>query len=509
MPMPVLPRGEPSEAVSIALVVAAVGLLFLPLSFITYALYDDYAYMAIHAYRGQNPFFMGDGRPIGGAIAVALFSIFDRVELGGWLRLIALVELLAALVLLHRAAIVSGLRPLWAGAFAIGVATMPSMQNWVVWGVSAWELPALVLSIGSFFAWRGFSGAGQPHQRRAVVLFVLMSLVSLLIYQPFATAVWPLIFIDIVLRRDVKTNLRPLVVAVVSYVLAIIVFYAMFKGMAAAFVPDAGHNRTKLIAIADLPERVRTFLAFPVAAALSPFRTHPHLGLAAAMLALILAGLYRVAPRRLDLAGNIVFLLAAAVVAHSPSLLSSEPTGLRTNVVISLLALGALCLALQSLLAGGRVLAPLVAALLFAAILRAAYIMITVTAVPQAIELAAIGRRLTETRLPDSGTLLLIGVPYGTSLVNSDCDRYAAIGCASSTYQWALPNMVRLWMREHGVDPARYLILFAQVPGTANAVSFEADWTTVVPVPADAMTIDFGRDLLAIAASNRRAGKAR
>jgi hypothetical protein len=354
MPMPVLPRGEPSEAVSVALVVAAVGLLFLPLSFITYALYDDYAYMAIHAYRGQNPFFMGDGRPIGGAIAVALFSIFDRVELGGWLRLIALVELLAALVLLHRAAIVSGLRPLWAGAFAIGVATMPSMQNWVVWGVSAWELPALVLSIGSFFAWRGFSEAGQPHQRRAVVLFVLMSLVSLLIYQPFATAVWPLIFIDIVLRRDVKANLRPLLVAVVSYVLAIVVFYAMFKGMAAAFVPDAGHNRTKLIAVADLPGRIRAFLAFPVAAALSPFRTHPHLGLAAAMLALILAGLYRVAPRRLDLAGNIVFLLAAAVIAHSPSLLSSEPTGLRTNVVISLLALGALCLALQSLLAGGR-----------------------------------------------------------------------------------------------------------------------------------------------------------
>jgi hypothetical protein len=193
---------------------------------------------------------------------------------------------------------------------------------------------------------------------------------------------------------------------------------------------------------------------------------------------------------------------------HGPSLASAETTGLRTQVVISCLAILLICASAQALLfkwlsLPKRLVSIAVICASIGVAVQSAYFMFTVTAVPQAVELALIERRLEQTSLPSGGTILLIGVPSGTSLTNRDCDNFALFGCASSSLQWALPNMVRLWMREHHIDDKRYRLLFAQTPDAPTVVSFEPDWTTYVPRPTNAFVLDLGRDVLDMAASNR------
>ena len=91
---------------------------------------------------------------------------------------------------------------------------------------------------------------------------------------------------------------------------------------------------------------------------------------------------------------------------------------------------------------------------------------------------------------------MLIGRPYGASLSGHSCDDVANMGCASLSMQFALPNMLRLWMRERGVDFKPYTILFVSSPSSTVAISFEASRTTSVPVPKNALFIDIGAVVL-------------
>src|ERR1700686_4372048 len=139
-----------------AIVVAVCLLIFLayvPLSAIRFAFADDYAYMFLHGFRSRNPFLIGDGRPLGGLMAVGLFTYFDTVSSAAIARLIGLAELIVLLVLVQRAAVMAGLDAMWAALVAVAFATAPSMQIWAIWGMSSWQFPALILGVAAYYPW--------------------------------------------------------------------------------------------------------------------------------------------------------------------------------------------------------------------------------------------------------------------------------------------------------------------------------------------------------------------
>jgi hypothetical protein len=474
------------------LVVAA----FLPLSLYRYAFCDDYAYLAGYISRPVNPYLIGHGRVLFGLLGAFLFRVFDTVSGAAALRLIALLQVALVSMLIQRAAVGVGMDAIWAALLAVGFATAPSVQNWMVWGVASSQLPALVLGVAAFFAWRGLLEANGRVSLPHLLWFMLLGFLAMLFYQPFATAAWPLVLLDLLLRREQPLRWRRLAVALGAFGVTLLLVFVFDKALAAAFVPTDGQSRMTTLGLREIPAKLAWFLGQPVMAALSLLAARPVPAAALATAALILLGLILASRSALEFLECLGLVLGCLLLTGLPLLVSPEDPPIRTHVAVTLLAYALFALSLQ--LAARRVKLPpraaaaAVLALCLGLAAWSGWIAIRYNALPQARELAAIERALGARSLPEHVPLVLVGLPYGSSLTGRYCDDDVMIGCASSQWRWSLPNMVRLWARARGLDPERYQLLFVQRREDAMAAAFGPDKTVYLPVPADALYLDLG-----------------
>ena len=457
---------------------------------------DDYALLMVHGYRAVNPFWMGEGRVLGGLLCAALFTLFDTVSSASTLRLIGLAEFLCCAVA-HPACGAFGRVYAWLGRFGDPLfAASPSVQNWMIWGVSSWQMPALLLGLLAYGPWRRtFDECGRLSWGSGIT-FVILQVIAMLVYQPFALAAWPFVGLALAAEQDRASALRRGLFSLAALAAVLVVTLLLTKGMEALFLPAIGHDRTEVATLAQLPGKLwwladvlyPTVLSYgaasPVSAVFRPM---------VAFIALHLATHTHTAWRRLFVPTTI---LITAIVAALPSLATSETTPIRTFVVPALLA---------SLLAGwvlqglSRVWGPgkawvfaMAGAACAAMLAWAGYTTVVYAAIPQRTELSVVEGRLSRESLPEGRPILLVGPPITGSLTGRYCGA-AMIGCTSSSRKYALPNMVRLWLRDHGQDVRPGEIFFTLDPDEPSVFSFEPDVSKEVLKPANAYVLDFSQ----------------
>ena len=477
-----------------ALCAGAITLAYGPLAFFRFAHTDDYALLMIHGYRAVNPFWMGDGRVLGGLLCAALFTLFDTVSSAAALRLIGLVEFLMCAVLIQRAAHSVGFAPVWAALSTVLFAASPSVQNWMIWGVSSWQMPALILGLLAYGPWRRtFDDRGRLSLGN-VIASVSFQVAAMLIYQPFALAAWPFIGLALAAEQDRPSALRRGLLSVGVLAAVLVVTLLLTKGMTALFVPPGGHDRTEVATFAQLPGKFWWLADVLYPTVLSYGATSPVWAVSLPMVALIALHL----TAQMTASWRILFVptavVTAAIAAALPSLATPETTPIRTFVVPALLA----CLLAGSTLQGlSRVWRPgkvwiigVTGAACAITLGWAGYETVVYVAIPQSTELSSVEGRLAREPLPEGRPIILVGPPLTTSLTGRYCG-IAMIGCASSSRRQSLPNMVRLWLRDHGRDVRSGLIFFTSDPNASSVFSFEPDQSKEVPRPVNPYVLDF------------------
>ena len=330
--------------------------------------------------------------------------------------------------------------------------------------------------------------------------FILLPFLGMLFYQPLGTAVWSLILLDLLLRRSRELPWCRLAVALAAFSASLLLSFAISKILAGLFLPSFGHSRMIVVALADIPDKLTWFLGTAVPTALTLLGTHPSLAVGLAVLAFIATGLAAASRSPGDFATAVLLTLAALILANLPLLIPAEKTGVRVHVILAFQATTLVALAchlitgrwkLASVLQRGGAVAGALALSIWAG-----YAVIVYVALPQAHELAAVERKLAQSRLPENVPIVLIGLPSGSSMVGRYCDEAAIIGCASSSEQQSLPNMVRLLLRKQGMDTSHYKLLFVYTRGDPQAISFEPGVTTFLAVPRNSYYLDLGRAVL-------------
>ncbi len=495
-----LPRSLTSSGAIALAVCLLVILAYVPLSFFRFAFADDYTYLMLHAFRSRNPFFAGDGRPFGGLLAVALFTTFDTISSAAILRLIGLSELIVVLILVQRAAVIAGLDAMWAAFVAVAFAAAPSIQHWVVWGVSSWQFAALILGVAAFYPWRTLTDVNGKLSVGSLVCFFGFPLLAMFTYQPFATAAWPLIALDILMKGEDRVPYRKIIIAVAAFCAMLLLSFLVSKVLLATLVPIDRKVRIAVVGLREIPERLEWFFREPLMTALTPLRIQGDPLVASTVAGIILIGLVIGARSVTGVGLALLITLSTLVLANLPSLIPAENTPIRSHVVVALQVFVMLGLALQRIAGRMKLAGPaLVAAIVsccFALAIWASSTVIRYNAFPQALELALIERALAAAKLPDTGPIVLIAPPPGSSIAGGYCDNSDTMGCVSSTRAYYLANLVKLWMREHGIDPARYKVLLVYSKDDAQADWFQAARTTSVPVPDDAYFLDLASIVL-------------
>lgn len=473
-----------------------IGIAYMPQLFLRFAFADDYAFLDFRGYWDFNPYQLGNGRPLGALIANFLFSVFDRVSDAAVLRLLALLELVAATVLLQRAALICGLETAWSALLAVGFATMPSIQNWVIWAISSYTLLALVCSVASFFCARRVI---DEHGNFSIVnstMFFGLFLSALLIYQPFATAVWPLMLLEALMQVKRPYLFRLLSAVSVAYFVTLLCYFATYKFVFVSFLPPDAHPRGGLLPVEAVFDKLIWFLKVPVFGAFSPTQTYPSGWIATATSGTILVGLWLQRESLKGFAKAVLLSIGALGMVHLPELVSADYPPIRTQVSISLVVIVLICMSLsvvaRRIRLSGSVIRLSVFASCIALPVAASATILKINAWPQSLELALIERALENTRFPEGGPIVLIGAKNRTSLVGKYCDRIAMIGCASSSYH-VLPSLVRLWMRDKGMDDGRFQFLYVRAPTATTAELFARDRNSFVAVPEDAFILDLGK----------------
>jgi hypothetical protein len=483
-------------SVTCALILA----VYLPLTQYRFAFSDDYAYLVIAAYRAVNPFFLGDGRPLGGLLAHGLFSAVTRVEDTWVLRLLGQGFFLASAFLIQRAAVLNGFQPIVASLIACLLAVVAPVQNWMVWGVSAWQMPALLCGILAYFAGRRVVDDQGGYSVRHAAIFMILIFVGNSIYQPFTTAVCALALLEIATSRGRPFVVRRWVSVLAIYLGTLAVYFVVFKFFYLSFVPPIRHNRVQLVTLETLPAKLDWFVRYPVMLAFSPGFTYVKPWISYGFMGLATIGLALWARSMVRFLLLIALSMGVLVLAHLPSILPVEGPPTRTQVSIALVGVVLIGLSVEALAKltqlSSDALHLTIGATCIGLLVASGARAVVVTAKPQELEYRRIERTLDSMRLPPEGKLVVVGPLEGTSLGQGYCGPPAMTGCVSAQWQFALPNMVRLWMRSRGINDRKYLIYYIRSENDATAALFEPDITTYGPVPKDAMTIDFRDPIL-------------
>ena len=466
---------------------------YLPLAFFRFAFADDYALMMIHGYRAVNPFWIGDGRVLGGLICAGLFSLFDRVSEAPMLRLIGLLELFVCVLIVQDALVLIGFDVGWAALTALLWASSPTIQNWVVWGVSSWQLPALILGLAAFYPWQRIVGhEGRPSPVN-IAIFIALQLLAMLIYQPFAVAAWPLIALALMTNLQKRSQTQVILASLCAFVGVLVLSIAITEILIWLVIPYGAHDRIAIATLRDIPDKLAwlfSHLAFVLSFVGPEAAKSIYLPTAFA----IAVGLAIRAQSLRQYLLRCGLFFGACGAATLPSLLSAEDTPICTDVVLALTASAFLAFALREILVSitreSRHAVPFLAAFVLLALLRSAHDVLQYNAEPQQRELSAIEARLSQERFPQHRAVVLIGLPQSTSLEDQRYCLIVIIGCASSSFRFALPNMVRLWLRDNNRDLKTNALFFALGRADEEVFSFEPDRSTWSPMPSDPLFID-------------------
>jgi hypothetical protein len=346
-----------SGAMLVGIAVAVFG-IFLPTLIVPYAFSDDYPYLQMAVGLGPSPWlgknvidgYAVNGRPFAGVLEQIVFSAAGTIDNLRFVRLLAVVGIVALALLLHWALIRAGIRRTFAALIAVLVCSMPAFQIYGSWAVLFFAPYAALLAGGASL----LSVAAVDGPRRLVmdrtVAATGMLLAALLIYQPAAMFFWVFLAVALVgavhkWRRALNLVRTHFTVAVVALAFA---FVAAKLGTRAVgnLAPNAGRNTL----VHDLPGKARWFLEQPLYRSLNLFDLTPSRWLAA-LVAAIAGGGILLLLRQQRAARTLPYLGIAALLiplSFLPNLVVAENSA-TYRIQVSLSALIALYVSLGAL----------------------------------------------------------------------------------------------------------------------------------------------------------------
>jgi hypothetical protein len=279
------------------LIVLTVLTMFLPVVIVPYAYADDYPILRM-AVSGEPDAFFGKnvldayavgGRPFAGLLYTWLFSAAGTIENLRFVRLFALLTIVALALLLHWALVRAGIRRTPAALIAVLVCSLPTFQVQASWAVVSLSPLAAVLAGGaSVLAVAAIDGPRQLATDRWMGATAML-LAALLIYQPAAMFFWVFLAVAVVGARDdsgraLRQTRAHLGMGGLALALAFLVTKLAVHSVGGGAGTDARSTLTH-----DVPGKARWFFEQPLYRSLDLFDLTPSRRLAAAV-ALVTAG---------------------------------------------------------------------------------------------------------------------------------------------------------------------------------------------------------------------------
>src|SRR5436190_7411032 len=204
-----------SRQAPLAIVLAIFG-LFLPAVIVPYAFSDDYPILWMAVSGSPNPYFgknifdttASGGRPLMGLLLQVAFSAAGTIDNLRFVRLVAIVGILALALLLHWALVRSQMRPAVAALITVFVCSMPAFQVAASWAV-LFPAPYAAL-LGGGASVLAMSAIDSPRELASDRLLgaTAMLVAGLLIYQPAAMFFW--VFLAVALVGAARESARAL-----------------------------------------------------------------------------------------------------------------------------------------------------------------------------------------------------------------------------------------------------------------------------------------------------------
>lgn len=462
-----------SGAAPFAIALTVFG-IFLPVLIVPYAFSDDYPILSLADGLGSSPWFgtsivdtvAASGRPLAGLLDELSFSAAGTIDNLRFVRLVAVVGIVALALLLHWALVRSGIRPALAALFVVLICSMPAFQVYGAWAV-LFTVPyaAILGGCASLLATAAIDAPGNLVADR-IVGAVGALFAALLIYQPGAMFFW--VFLAVALVGAVHDSGRALrlVRAHVGVAAAALALAFLVVKLAEHIVGNAAPNPARNALVHDVGGKVSWFFEQPLYQALNLFDLTPSPWLAA-LVATVATGGILLLLRGRGIRPLLYLVIAAGLIplSYLPNLLVAESLlRFRTQVAISALValyacLGAVGIWLtvrewlrprvsnRALIAAERLALTISVTLVAASAFLAARNVTTLIVEPQIMELRMI-RSQVAALPPGVPRVAFVETGYYqgmTRLVVSD-----EFGIASSVLPWSLEPSVLLVLREEG-----------------------------------------------------------
>jgi hypothetical protein len=460
---------------AIPLVVAgAVTAIFLPILLVPYGFSDDYSllWMAVSkepsVQFGKTLFDANatTGRPLMGLLDQWFFSAAGTIENLRFVRLVAVVGILAIALLLHWALVRARIDPIPAALIVVLVCSLPAFQIYAAWTtLFSQSFGALLGGAASFRALRAVDPPRSATLDRVVGAVALL-LAGLLIYQPAAMFFWVFFAVALVgSRHDAERAARIVRMHAAVAGIALALWYVVLEASIHLIGNNApGATRSKLTH--DPVGKIGWFLHEPLFRALNLFDLTPT-GWFAAVVAIVAAGgmalwLKQHSPRPLFY-GAVALCLVP--LSYLPNLVVAESwAAIRTQLATSSLIALYACLGTMSIWVSARDAlrahaAERVSSTIEAAVLALAVVFVGASAViaSKNLTLLVAEPQMTELRLLRSQVAALPANTHHVAFVETDWYGgmtnlvvYDEFGLATSVRPWALEPAVDLILREEG-----------------------------------------------------------
>jgi hypothetical protein len=457
--------------------------IFLPALIIPYAFSDDYPILFIADRLGSSPEFGSNiidtvavsGRPFAGLLDKIFFSAAGTIDNLRFVRLVAVVGIVALALLLHWALVRSGIKRTVAALIAVLVCSMPAFQVYGSWAV-LFNVPyAAILGGGASLLVVAAVDAPRTLVPDRLAGAAAMLVAALLIYQSAAMFFW--VFLAIALVGAAYDSRRALRIARAHFGIAAVAFGLAFLivKLAVHLVGNAAPNAARTALTHDVIGKVRWFFHGPLYGSLSLFDLTPSPWIAAPVATIAIGGILLLL--RHEGVRSVLYVGMAALLiplSFLPNLAAAENSPTYrvqvsiTSLIVLYLCLGALGIWLtfrdwlrsrvsaQALIATEQLAVVTSVALVAASAFIASKHVTTLFVVPQSTELRMIRSQVAA--LPDGVrrlTFVQTGNDQGmTSFISVD-----EFGVPSSARPWSLEPSVFLILREqgrlapHGVRP--------------------------------------------------------
>jgi hypothetical protein len=327
----------------------AVFAIFLPALVVAYAFSDDYLVLSLADRLAATPWGASvvdggaaNGRPLQGLLTDWFFSAAGAIDNLRFIRLVAVLGIVALTLLLHWALVRSGVRPSVAAPIAVLMCTTPAFQVYGAWAVLFTSPYAALLGAGASMLAVAAADAPESLIGDRSLGAVALLMAGLLVYQPAAMFFWVFLAVALIGAARNWPRARRLIVIHAGVAVAAISLGYLFAKLVVHLTGYLGPTPGRNALTHDPSGKVHWFVHWPLYESLSVFQLTPSAWIAVPAAVVAASGIVLLLRREsVDLLRYGGTALALIPLSFLPNLAVAEnsPTYRVLGALASLIAL--------------------------------------------------------------------------------------------------------------------------------------------------------------------------